>query len=112
MTAGVVATGGAAELVSDTALATILAAKARHHAPQQPQVLRRRAVLEPTGVFPEDDVQHPVQPILDPPVSPAGAAQFLGAAPATADVLSYLERFLPAFPLGPHHPGDGLQVHP
>src|SRR4051812_11049647 len=102
--------GGAEYLATDTALAGVLAEQRRDHAPKHPHVFRSRAVLEPTVVFPEDHLQHPVQTVLNPPVSPGGATQFRCAASAAADVVGYLEGFLAALPGGPRHPDDGLQV--
>src|SRR5262245_54708509 len=93
--------GGPEQLAADTALAGVLAEQGRDHAPQHPQVLRSRAILETTVILPKDDIQHPVQTVLDPPVSPGGAAQLLRTAPAAADVVGDLEGFLAAFPGGP-----------
>src|SRR5262249_54224241 len=112
MEAEVIVPGGAKQLAADTALALILAKQGRDHASQQPQILRRRAVLQPAVVLPEDDVQHPVQPILDTPVPTAGAAQLRGAAPTAADVVRHLEGLLATLPSGANHPDERLQIHP
>ena len=72
--------GGAEQLAADTALTLVLAEQGHRHAPEQPQVFRCGAVLEPTVVLPKDHIQHPVQTVLDTPMSPRGAAQLLRAA--------------------------------
>ena len=68
--------GGAEYLAADAAFAAILPEQGGHHAPQHPQVLRRRPVFQPTVVLPENDIQHPVQTIFDVPMSPGASAQF------------------------------------
>ena len=104
--------GGAEQLAADAALAVVLAEQGHRHTPEQPQVFRRRALLQPTVVLPKDHVQNPVQTVLDTPMSPGSTAQFLRAAPAATDVVGDLEGLLAALPGGPSHPDDGLQIHP
>ena len=112
MESEVIVPGGAEQLAADTALAVVLAEQRRRHAPQLPQVFRSPAILEPIVVLPEDHVQHPVQAVLDAPVTPGSAAQFLRTAPPAADVVRDLEGFLAPFPFGSSHPDDRLQIHP
>jgi hypothetical protein len=66
MGAEVIVPGGPPQLAADAALAPVLAEQGGGYPPQQTEVLRRRAVLEPAVVLPEDHVQHPVQAVLDP----------------------------------------------
>ena len=99
MEAEVIVPGGPPQLAADAALALVLAEQGGGYPTQQTEVLRCCAVLEPTVVLPEDHVQHPVQTVLDAPVSPGGAAQLLRAAPAATDVMGDREGFLAAFPV-------------
>src|SRR5436309_10790765 len=101
MSAELIVPGGAEHLATDTAPTGVLAEQGRRHAPKHPQVFRRRAVLEPAVVLAEDHIQHPVQTVLDPPVSARGAAQFRRATVAAADGVGYLEGFLAPFSFGP-----------
>src|ERR1700677_242513 len=98
--------GGAEQLATDTALAVVLAEQGCHHASEHPQVLGRRAILEPTVVLPEDHIQHPVQTVLDTPMSARGVTQFRRAAPAATDVVGDLEGVLAPFLFGPRHADD------
>src|ERR1051326_8883041 len=99
--------GGAAQLATDTALTVVLAEQGHRHTPEHSHVFRRRAILALTVVLPEDHIQHPVQTVLDTPVAPGGAAQFLCGASTAADVVGHLEGFLVPFPFGPGHPERG-----
>src|SRR4051812_29198143 len=112
MEAELVVPGGPPQLAADAALALLLAEQGGDYPAQHPQVLRRRAVLEPASVLPEDDIQHPVQPVLDPPVPAGGAAQLPSTAPAAADVVGHLEALPAALPAGPEHADEGLHVGP
>ena len=66
MEAEVIVPGSTPQLAADAALALVLAEQRGRYPPPQPQVRRRRAVLEPAVVLPEDHVQHPVQAVLHP----------------------------------------------
>src|SRR6266581_7460555 len=106
MASEVIVPGGPEQLAADTALALVLAEQGSDHTAKHSQVLRSLSVLEPTVVLPEDHIQHPVQPVLDAPVTAGSAAQFLRAAPTTADVIGNLETFLLALPPRPGHADD------
>src|SRR5215470_9688226 len=112
MQAEVVVPGGAELLAADAALAVVLAEQRSRHAAEHRQVLGGGPVLEPAVVLAEDDVEHPVQPVLYPPVQPGSAAQLLGAASAAADVVGHLASLHAADPPEPRHPDDGPQVRP
>src|SRR5262245_35115127 len=112
MEAELVVPGGPQQLAADATFALILAEQGSDYPAQHPQVLRRGAVLEPAGVLPEDDIQHPVQPVLDPPVPAGGPAQLAGTAPAAADVMGHLEALLAPLPSGPENADNGLHVGP
>src|SRR5438105_2178402 len=94
MESEVVVPGSPQQLAADAALAVVLPQQGGSHPAQLPHVLPGRAVLEPAVVFPEDHIQHPVQAVLNPPMSPRGAAQFLGTAPPAANVVGHLKGFL------------------
>ena len=64
----VVIPAGALALALDAALALVLADQRQGDAAQPPQVIRRVARPRPALVLPEDNIQHPVQAVLDPPV--------------------------------------------
>ena len=59
---------------------------------QQRKVLRTMSEAEPAVILPEAHVQHPVQPVLDPPVAPHPAAVLGGRPGPTADVIPGLRR--------------------
>src|SRR4051794_38157626 len=82
MASEVIVPGGAASFAGDAALALVLAQQRGGHAAKQAQILGGGAVLEPAVVLPEDNVEHPVQPILDAPVAAGRPAQLLRAAGA------------------------------
>src|SRR5262245_1802850 len=103
---------GAELLAADAALALVLAQQRGGHAAQHPQVLAGGPVLQPAVVLPEDHVQHPVQPVLHPPVIPRRRPQLRRAAAPAADVVRHLARLRAADPPEPRHPDDGPQVRP
>src|SRR5438270_8938225 len=112
MTTEVIIPGGPELLAADAALALLLTQQREGDAPQQPQVLPGRPVLEMVIVLAEQNVQHPVQTVLDAPVPPRCAAQLLRTAWATADGVRHVHAFLRTLPPDALHPNAGLQVHP
>jgi hypothetical protein len=54
MEAEVIVPGRTPQLAADAALAPVLAEQGSRYPPQQPEVLRRRPVLEPAVVLPEE----------------------------------------------------------
>src|SRR5262249_57531028 len=110
MEAEVIVPGGTELLATDAALALILAQQRGRHAAQHPQVLSSGPVLQPAVVLPEGHVQHPVQPVLYPPVQTCPASQLLRAAVPAADVVRHLARLLPTDPPEPPHPHPTPQV--
>src|SRR5262245_39235941 len=112
MEAEVIVPGGAELLAADATLAAVLAEQRDGDAAQRSQVLCGGAVLEPAVVFSEDDVEHPMQAVLDAPVQPGSAAQFKGAAFAAADVVGHLATLHAIDPPEACHPDDGPQVGP
>src|SRR5262249_42976128 len=112
MEAEVVVPGGAELLAADAALAVVLAEQRSRHAAEHHQVLGGRPVLQAAVVLPDDDVEHPVQPVLHAPVPPRRAAQLRGAAAAAADVVGHLASLRAAPPPEPGNPDDGPHVGP
>ena len=55
-------------------------------AAQDTEILGARAFTEPTGIFPECDVQLPVQLVLDPPMPPHGFREGLSGERTTGKV--------------------------
>src|SRR3982751_6539257 len=102
MEAEVIVPGGAELLAADAALAVVLTEQRSRHAAEHRQVLGGRPVLQAAVVLPEDDVEHPVQPVLYPPVQTRRATQLLGAAAPAADVVGHLASLLAA-----HRPDAG-----
>src|SRR6266487_3055203 len=87
MKEGVVIPAGALPLALDAALALVLADQRQRDPPQPRQVLRRVARPRPASVLPEDDVQHPVQAVPDPPVAADRLGQPLDGRLAAAAVV-------------------------
>ena len=59
-------------------------------------VLRAEAGAQARQIIVEDDVEHPVQPVLDAPVAADGACEGLRVQPGRAEVVAGLALGLPA----------------
>ncbi|SRR5712692_6690695 len=74
--------------------ARFLAEQAHGEVTQHCKVLRRMVTAQPTLSFPKDHVAHPVQPLLDAPVSAHRLPKLLGVAGQTGQILAALHRCL------------------
>src|SRR3954462_1265963 len=108
----VIIPGGTELLAADAALALLLTQQRDGDAAQHPQVLPGCPVLEVVVVLAEQNVQYPVQTVLDAPVPPRCAAQLLRTTWAAADVVRHVHTFHSTHPPDALHANDGLQVHP
>ncbi len=81
--------------------------------PQHRQVFLRIAHPHPALVFPKAHVQHPVQPVLDPPMAPHCSRHLPGIARQATQVVPHRRRGgLPGYLPGRRDPGNTPQAHP
>jgi tetratricopeptide (TPR) repeat protein len=62
---------------------------------EERHILRGRAIIDPAGIFAKHHIEHPVQSVLNAPVSPNGAANAPGMGRQTTKKIAHLHTLLP-----------------
>src|SRR5204863_3846666 len=100
-------------LLFDAILERLILAEQRYDPTSQDRQVRRRVLRSrTTAVLREIHIQHPVQPILNPPVAQNRFGQYLGVRGQAADEVAHLRFLFAPLRPRPRYATDRAQVLP